>query len=253
VWDIEARKRARVRRRIRIGLAFVVCLAVVQLAIVTVIPRPAIGNTGGWQWGLWVWLGQGYGVQREYLNSETLVVHRWGERVSRIESEERWATGTPAKRWSLARTGPDGWRLEVMNPTVRWQSVLLAFNTMRTDDELFGVRIIDALREESGGSFEIEGTRAQVLAEMIRVYGLTIEPGLTSETDTDVWVILPETGELAEVSVARAEELGMVVVPFQADAVRRIEVVPGMGIVEGAADMLRAWREDHGTAGPGHR
>ncbi len=258
VWDVRARRKATKRRRVRIGIALLACLVVFQLAMFTVIPRPAMSAHGGVQWGLWVWLGQGYGVQREQLLTETLLVHRWGKTVSRIDAEERWAAGTPRKLWSLARVGPDRWRLETIDPTVTSQTLLLAFNTMRTDEELFGVRITDSARTEAECTFSVEGTRALVLSEMIRVYGLSIEPGVTSATDTDVWVIDPETGKLTEVSVAEAASMGVAVAPYQTDAVVRIEVMPDTGIVAGAADMLREWREElgatgtGGAAGPGH-
>lgn len=253
VWDVRARRKAGIRRRVRLGVVTVVCLAVLQLAMLTIIPRPAMGPNGGVQWGLWVWVGQGYGVQREELNTETLLVHRWGARVSRIDGEERWSAGTPALRWTVARLGPDRWRVEARDPTVTWQMLLLAFNTMRTDEELFGVRIAGSARGEAERAFTVEGTRVQVLTEIIRVYGLEIEPGLTSAEDVDVWVVLPETGELAEVSVERAVEMGLAVAPFRTDAVVRIEVVPDGGMARGAADMLRAWREELGAAGAGHR
>jgi hypothetical protein len=224
-WDLVARTRAQKQRRARIAAVALVACSFAALFTFGVIPRPAIAPVGGVQWGFWVWLGRGFGVQRVDMMAESLVVHRWGNRVSRIDAEDRWSAPTPRPRWSLERTGPDEWRMEVVDPTVDWRSLLLGFNTMRRDDELFGVVIHAWARDEAGTPFTVHGSRVDVLSAMIRVYGMETHPGLTSPEDGDVWVVSPESGELVEVPVARALEMGIAVRPFEAEGVPRIEVV----------------------------
>lgn len=224
-WDLVSRHRTQRRRRTRIGAIALVAVSLAAMFMYGIIPRPAPGQSGGVQWGFWVWLGRGFGAQRVDLSTESLVVHRWGSRVSRIDSEDRWSAPGPRPLWSLERLGPDEWRMEVVDPRVDWQSLLLGFNTMRRDEELFGVAIHTWEREEAGAPFSVRGSRVDVLSAMIRVYGMQTHPGLTSPEDGDVWVVSPESGELVEVPVQRALEMGIPVIPYQGDVVSRIGVV----------------------------
>ncbi len=224
VWDVETRRASQRRRRIAWLLAVLALVGLAQLVVFGVIPRPAIGQSGGVQWGLWVWIGRGYGVQRVDTGIESLRVHRWGDRVSRVEALDVWSGPSPMPRWTVERLGADRWRMHVFDGAVQWPSLLQAFNTMRRDDELFGIQLAHPARQEAGSPFAVEGTSVDVLADMIRRFGLQVEPGVMSASDTEVWVVMPETGELREVSVERAVELGYTVHAFGAGNVGRIEM-----------------------------
>lgn len=213
-------------RRYRLLRPVLIALAATAVILsgmwVGVIPRPILGPQGGL--GYWVWMGHGYGVQRVDRWAESLRVHRWGSRVTKIESFDVWSSSAPRPLWSLERLGADRWRMRVRDPYVTWQSLLLGFNTMRPDAEIFGLSITESRRVESGQHFEVEGARQDVLAAMIRVYGLQTTPGLISPTDDDVWVVDPDSGDLVEVPVPRALEMGYEVTPFRDIGVERIEI-----------------------------
>ena len=201
-------------------------LAVVVIGGLTasgVVPRPASGRHGGV--GLWVWMGKGYGVQRVDRSAESIRVHRWGDRVRKIEAVDPWSSRAPVPLWKLERFEGDRWRLEVSDPTVGWQSILLGLNTMRSDAEMFGVAIAESARDEAGQIFEVEGESVALLRELIRVYGMELTPLLTSPTDSTVLVVDPVGGDLIEVSVERAIEMGFVVVPYPVGPVGRFDLV----------------------------
>ena len=196
--------------------------SVVMLTVAGVIPRPASGLHGGV--GLWVWMGKGYGVQRVDRMAESLRVHRWGDRVRKIEAVDPWSSSVTVPLWKLERFEGDRWRLEVSDPTVDWRSVLLGLNTMRSDAEMFGVSISESARDEAGQIFEVEGDAVALLRELIRVYGMEVTPWLTSPTDAMVWVVDPETGELIEIPATRAVEMGIEVIPYRSVGAGRIEL-----------------------------
>lgn len=196
---------------------------IVALTVAGVIPRPASGLHGGV--GLWVWMGKGYGVQRVDRTTESLRVHRWGNTVRKIEAVDPWSSSVTVPLWMLERFEGDRWRLEVSDPRVRWQSVLLGLNTMRSDAEMFGVAIDESARDEAGQIFEVEGESLALLREMIRVYGMEVTPWLTSPTDSVVLVVDPQSGELIEIPAARAVEMGIEVMPYRSWGASRIELM----------------------------
>lgn len=222
VWDTDRRNAARRARRRRVAAVALVVAAVVGLASVGVLPRPAIGPSGGVQWGCWVWMGRAYGVQRVDLYVEQLRIHRWGSRVSRVESFDVWGGPRPRLLWSMERTG-DRFRWEVADPSAEWDSVLVGFNTMRTEEEIFGLAVTP-MRRRADTTFVMEGDRVDVMERMLEVYGGEVRTWVAAPGRSMVWVWDAERGELEEMAVERALELGVDVRGWNGAQVDRIGV-----------------------------
>ncbi|MBL0927460.1 MAG: hypothetical protein IBJ11_07390 [Phycisphaerales bacterium] len=116
--------------------------------------------------------------------------------------------------WTLARLGPDHFRLDVGGAGLGWSEVLFAFNSLRADDELFGVSIESAASDVNTEAFSAEGTRAELLAAVVDRYGLGLASMPLAPDSAEVWIFDPPTRSMRKVAVSEAEARGIAVRPY---------------------------------------
>jgi hypothetical protein len=172
---------------------------------------------------LWVWFDRPFGVERQRAMPEQLELSWWDGRLTGVRLRRIDPNGSSqnlAIAWDIRRRG-DAWRLSVAQRGVPLGSVLLAYNSMRADDELFGLRLddpndtADATSRRSGlGSlnpepFEASGRQEDVLSAILVAYSLDVRPLLTSRDDTDLWIFNKDEGRLERITVQEAEARGI--------------------------------------------
>ena len=206
-----------------------VSLGVVAGMWLTVLPRPFVSWDGKMDPLVWVWFDRPFGIERR-TGSARLDLVWWDGRLRGVrEYPVAGAPGgtTTGYSWEMRRSG-DRWRLRV-GADVPASSLLLAFNSMRDDSELFGISIADEAGEPVGfgggtrlarsgaaptqrrneEAFEARGRQEDILASMLVAYDFTIRSSLISPEDEDLWVFDRERGRLERISVGEADERGV--------------------------------------------
>lgn len=204
-----------------------ISLVLVGAMWATVIPRPFVSWDGKPDPMLWVWFDRPFGIERRRASSR-LDLTWWNGRLSGVR-ERPQAVGPGGtlvgSSWDLQRRG-DHWRLRAGAGTPA-SAILLAFNSMRTNDELFGVAIVDEEGQElespgriarSGPNptsrraeqaFEADGRQEEILAAVLAAYGFRIRSSLITPDDEDLWVFDAERVVLERISVGEARERGV--------------------------------------------
>lgn len=214
-------KRFRKRHPLREGVLVALSLAII-IAIgmkYTVIPRPHILRSGGVDPRLWVWLDKPYGTMVVDEPGRRLRIHWWGDGINRISAiddrppSEQDALNGSEILWEIERYETDDWRVSAPTTGVAFVDILLAFNSMRSDEELLGVQIPAYQRELSERPFEVRGPRHAVLEKLIKVYGLEIRPGIIPGSPGDTWIWDEDAGRLERLSREEAYERGVEFLP----------------------------------------
>lgn len=214
-----------------IGVVFV------ALANFTIIPRPTFDpNTLTPDFRLWAWLYEPYGVARAENYREIVEVLWWAGEIEAIRrrrkpnpmltiggntinpnSPSAVQPQAPTLVSEFRELAPDRWRLEVFEAGLPSSELIDDFNSMRTDDQLFGVYLESAAGvrvPRSTGPFVAEGGRVEILTAIVDHYNFRIRPTLTGPEDELVWIRRPDTGVIDEVHVDEARALGFEVPAF---------------------------------------
>ena len=182
--------------------------------IQTWVPRPAVDETGAFSFSLWVWFDRPIGVERvaksggDPWSREVRVTWRFG----RMTGASMWGINddeTEALHWRLVRPDrtDDAWSFTIDDPLrSNWRDVIFYFNSMRSDDELFGVRIGSTSDAVDPTPIQLEGTQLDVMSLLIRLYEIEIEPVERPDRDW-VWTWNAETETLERVKESTIEEL----------------------------------------------
>lgn len=134
--------------------------------------------------------------------------YRWLSRTLRIE---RWrrpdaASGSgPVRQWWASRHGVDDFELSVEHRSSESSDLIRAIGVVR-DDEMLGVRIRNNGRSDVESTFRVRGSKADVLAEVIRRYGVSVEPFKLTDDQTHVWMFDTAQQTLVYVPVEEAEK-----------------------------------------------
>lgn len=205
---------ASTRRNVRVGLwTVLVCLALLLAAKETLIPVPAAllphTRSGNHPLSVWVWLGESYGW---YSSPQMLArVRLWASEQVEIQGKKvvngRIDEDAPPP-WQVKRLR-DGWRLEVSDPTTDYRRVLTAFNATR--DTLLGLRIttdVAGTRKPADRAFVVQGSEDEVISELIRRYGLDVEPSRADRLTGLAWYFDPEQDKLVQITLDEAQALG---------------------------------------------
>lgn len=201
-----------------------ITLVMLMAMWVTILPRPYVAWNGTIDPLLWLWFDRPFGIERQGALTEQLELSWWNGTLTgvRLRRPDPTASGHRVRlAWDIRRRG-DNWNLNVLQPEVPVGSVLLAYNSMRTDDELFGLQLrspddgddsrrsrrsgFDALNKEP---FEVAGRQEDVLAAILVAYDLDVRPLLLTENDTDLWVFNKQQGRLEHLTRDEAEKRGI--------------------------------------------
>lgn len=199
----------------------------------TILPRPFVSWDGRIDPLLWIWFDRPFGLERQRAMPEQLELSWWNGTLTGV-SLRRADPADPAPHlelaWHVRRRG-DQWTLDVLQRDVRFGSILLAYNSMRRDSELFGLQLedpdqdpearpsrIDATNDEP---FSARGRQEDVLAAILVAYDLSVRPVLITHEDTDLWVFDREQGRLERIGVDQAEARGIDYAVVESLGVRR--------------------------------
>jgi hypothetical protein len=199
------------------------------LAYHQVLPRPHLDGFGNPQWRLWVWMGRPFGVfevTRRIDGVERRTERAWwgdpdiATRVSVFERPVVPPDADPGPftlAWEVRRSGRDRWSMNIASTGVPLNRLVTAFNTVRTNEDLFGVALDGrrAARTANDEPFRASGPKENLLAAIIQAYGVRVTPLLTSASDDRVWVYDERTQTLEELPVDEARERGFEVPAFE--------------------------------------
>lgn len=211
----------------RRGRVLILLLLLAAGVYFNVLPRPVVPANGtAVNWSHWEWLGADFGTQRlpgMFVSGSSFKWVNW--EVSWWAGEPRGVRGvdpdTGRMLWQVKRLGGDRFRLDVENTAVEWSDLLTAFNAVRRPDEFFGISIAGATHTSGAGPFSVSGHKHEVLAELIRRYGMTITTMESPNNDGLVWVFDAGAGEMRLVSPGEAVELGYDPRPFDGSELPR--------------------------------
>lgn len=203
-YDKRPKQEVRRRRALRGLIVIFILLAVAAGLYWTVIPRPISRH----QPAMWVWFNKPIGVQRSPFTGPPAYRVTWffGEPRA-VRMYLNTSTNPTQEVAVLTRTSmdKDEFTLRVNGAGLSLNNLIYAFNTLRTDDEVFGIQWARFNpRDRSVGKFESRGTMAEIMAAIIGHYGLQVQPlKLTVESPT-VCVFVPEGVDLLDHDAAVA-------------------------------------------------
>jgi len=192
----------------RTALLGAVTLIVTACIYMTFLPRPYVAWDGEIDWSVWEWFWKPYGVQHLMGPEGRIDVWWWAGHVQEVAAYSRDEKGKPSPRWRVAREDVNEWTVEVYEAGVSMDGVLRAFNSVRDDEQLFGVRLIGADRDGNEEPFAVSGPKEDILTAVIHAYGVRVEPFLLSADDEDVWVYDEQAERAILVSVEEARARG---------------------------------------------
>jgi hypothetical protein len=187
----------------------------------TILPRPYVAFNGTINPRLWIWFDEPFGMERQRAMPEQLDLSWWngtltGARLRRPDP----STSSPDLKvaWDIRRRA-DHWDLNVLQRDVPLRWVLVAYNSMRSDSELFGLQLEDpndspTARSQGFGSlntepFRVAGRQEDVLSAILVAYDLSVRSLLITPEDTDLWIFNKDQGRLERISVQEADERGI--------------------------------------------
>lgn len=186
--------------------AVVILAGLVVLAITrSWLPRPVTDPLRSNGWRLWEWFNQPYGVEVVDSASGGTTQHEvhvrwWAGDIRRVTAVSDAADTRGVLIWSLRRD-TDSWTLDMPRPDLTDCSRLIYFfNTLRSDDELFGIRILDMGVQPAAESVRVEGDQTEVFSLMVNTFGITLEP--MESTGGQVWAWDPEDRQLVRMSTS---------------------------------------------------
>lgn len=205
-FDRVPRREIRQRAARRILLVLLLTALLMAGLNYTVIPRPISRH----HLALWMWFGQPTGMQRSPVIGPKQYEVTWffGEpRAVRVyRPGDAGRAIAEIRRPSMAE---DAFSMRVRGPGVRIENLLYAFNTLRTDDEIFGIQWTrDQPRAFSTAAFAREGTMGELMSGIVGHYGIRVRPLTLGEEDGAVSIFLPDGVVLPdEARAARALRL----------------------------------------------
>lgn len=167
--------------------------------VYTVLPRPR----SLFDWRLWLWLGKPTGVMHYSGTTHDVYSYYWLGDESRRESFRK---SGGALAWRVVRTDERRYRVQVLEPDVRADSIMNAFNSIK-GDWYFGVSIGRADQALIPAPFEITGDEPTVLGFLASEFGLPIRPFRLTEGQAYVWTFDAERKAMVTIDVT-AENAG---------------------------------------------
>lgn len=180
-------------RIIMAGFWLLVILAVVASLTHSILPRPTRIydlRVWRWNWSLWVWLGEEFGVDRYATPRVQVERHVWFGRDSKFIAT---ATSDGAILWSAERLGEHEYRVRAGAPGVKGRDVLGAFNSLKAP-MFFGVGTEAPQFEVNSEPFEVQGDEVEVFSAIMRVYRFRLTPFRIRPDQTYVWTFDDESG-----------------------------------------------------------
>lgn len=206
-------------------------LATILLVIVgfyyTAFPRPA--DWSAWRllpndWRLWVWFGRPIGVMHVRTDGTRVHADPWlngpldlapfrspdhdiyayvwfGNETCR----EAFRADTGALAWRIEDLGENRYRMQVIEPGIRLESLLAGFNAIKGVGRFFGVRVGPADRRFSDSPFAADGDEATVFSSLVRQYGLRITPFRLTPDQSYVWTWDHVAGSMAPMNLFKEE------------------------------------------------
>ena len=231
-WDERPIARWRKLLTSRWSVYIAVSLTVVGAMWATILPRPNIAWDGQIDPLLWVWFDRPFGVERQTALPQMLELSWWDGTLTgvRLRRPDPSVASLEFKlAWDIRRR-TDRWSLDVLQSDVPLNSVLLAYNSMRSDDELFGLQLVDpnetpdapprsGFDNPNTEPFRASGRQEDILAAILVAYDLNVRSLLITPDDTDLWVFDKDHGRLERITVAEADARGI-----------EYELVEGIGV-----------------------